>query len=34
MEDDEHYILLCKNNESQRNILFKDLAKENPDFIA
>ena len=25
MEDEEHFLLLCKNNETLRNILFKDL---------
>jgi hypothetical protein len=25
VEDVEHFLLLCKNNETLRNILFKDL---------
>jgi len=25
VEDEEHFLLLCKNNETLRNILFKDL---------
>ena len=33
VEDEEHFLLFCKNNETVRNILFYDIAKENPDFI-